>query len=104
VRHVRAGGGSAGPQAQPLPASSCSPIVCKGSGSPKYLIRIRPPASGRRTDADDRDDEAIQFILSGAGWKAGAYTVGYQSCDDSTAQAGKWDSAKCSANAKRLRP
>ena len=24
--------------------------------------------------------------------------IGYQSCDDATAQAGKWDSAKCSAN------
>ncbi len=42
--------------------------------------------------------KAIQFILSGVGWKAGAYTVGYQDCDDSTAQAGKWDSAKCSSN------
>jgi branched-chain amino acid transport system substrate-binding protein len=42
--------------------------------------------------------KAIQFILNGAGWKAGKYTIGYQSCDDATAQAGKWDSAKCSAN------
>src|SRR5207237_7306176 len=33
------------------------------------------------------------------GWKAGKYTVGYQSCDDSTASQGKWDPAKCSANA-----
>ena len=45
--------------------------------------------------------KAIQFVLSKAPWqyRAGQYTVGYQSCDDSTAQAGKWDSAKCSANA-----
>jgi branched-chain amino acid transport system substrate-binding protein len=42
--------------------------------------------------------KAIQFILNGAGWKAGKYTAGYQSCDDSTAQAAKWDSAKCSQN------
>ena len=42
--------------------------------------------------------QAIQFILAGAGWKAGKWTIGYQSCDDATAQAGKWDSAKCSAN------
>ena len=33
------------------------------------------------------------------GWKAGKYSLAYQSCDDSTAQAGKWDSGKCSANA-----
>ena len=42
--------------------------------------------------------KAIQFILAGAGWKAGKWSLGYQSCDDATAQAGKWDSAKCSAN------
>ena len=29
----------------------------------------------------------------------GSHTVAYQSCDDATAQAGKWDSGKCSANA-----
>ena len=42
--------------------------------------------------------QAIQFVLSSAEWKAGNYTIAYQDCDDSTAQAGKWDSAKCSAN------
>jgi branched-chain amino acid transport system substrate-binding protein len=42
---------------------------------------------------------AIKFILTQHGWKAGKYSVAYQSCDDATAQAGKWDSGKCSANA-----
>ena len=42
---------------------------------------------------------AIKFIFSQHGWKAGKYTLAYQSCDDATAQAGKWDSGKCSANA-----
>ena len=43
--------------------------------------------------------EAIRQILDSAGWKAGAVNVGFQSCDDSTAQAGKWDPGKCSQNA-----
>ena len=43
--------------------------------------------------------EAIKFILKQHDFKAGKYKIGYQSCDDSTAQPGKWDSAKCSANA-----
>ena len=34
-----------------------------------------------------------------AGYKAGDYKIGFQSCDDATAQAGKWDSGKCSENA-----
>src|SRR5437762_9618082 len=44
--------------------------------------------------------KAIAFILGQAGWKAGNSTLAYQSCDDATAQAGKWDSGKCSANAQ----
>ena len=42
---------------------------------------------------------AVQFILKAHNWKAGKYSIAYQSCDDATAQAGKWDSGKCSANA-----
>ncbi|WP_217551341.1 hypothetical protein, partial [Pantoea sp. GbtcB22] len=33
-------------------------------------------------------------------FKAGSYTFGYQSCDDSTAQTGGWDTAKCATNAR----
>jgi branched-chain amino acid transport system substrate-binding protein len=43
--------------------------------------------------------EAIAFALSKANWTAGPYTLAYQSCDDSTASAGKWDPATCTANA-----
>jgi branched-chain amino acid transport system substrate-binding protein len=43
--------------------------------------------------------KAIAYELNANGWKAGKYKIGYQSCDDSTASAGKWDPAKCSANA-----
>jgi len=42
---------------------------------------------------------AVQFVLKAHNWKAGKYSLAYQSCDDATAQAGKWDSGKCSANA-----
>ncbi len=92
-------GGTSKKQATPLPASSCSPIVYKGSGSPKYLIASDLPLQGPGRTQTIEMAKAVQFILNGAGWKAGKYTLGYQSCDDSTAQAGKWDSAKCSANA-----
>jgi branched-chain amino acid transport system substrate-binding protein len=42
---------------------------------------------------------AIRYLLEQQGWKAGDTTVAFQSCDDSTAQAGKWDPGKCSQNA-----
>ena len=92
-------GGTSKRQAQPLPASSCSPLVYKGSGTPKYLIVSDLPRQGAQRTQSNQMTQAIKFILDGAGWKAGAYTIAYQDCDDSTAQAGKWDSAKCSANA-----
>jgi branched-chain amino acid transport system substrate-binding protein len=43
--------------------------------------------------------KAIAYIFKQHGWKAGKYSIAYQSCDDATAQAGKWDSGKASANA-----
>lgn len=93
--------GSAGSSKQsvtPLPNSSCSPLVYKGSGSPQFILASDLPLQGSGRTQTIEMTKAIQFILSGAGWKAGKYTIGYQSCDDATAQAGKWDSAKCSAN------
>jgi branched-chain amino acid transport system substrate-binding protein len=98
---VLAAVGSAGSSRQsvtPLPASSCTPIVYKGSGSPQAIIASDLPLQGSGRAQTIEMTKAIQFILAGAGWKAGKWTVGYQSCDDATAQAGKWDSAKCSAN------
>ena len=86
-------------QAQPLPASSCQPLVYKGSGTPKYVLASDLPRQGAQRSQSTQMTKAIQFVLAGAGWKAGPYTIGYQDCDDSTTQAGKWDSAKCSANA-----
>jgi branched-chain amino acid transport system substrate-binding protein len=90
--------GSSKRSVSPLPASSCSPLVYKGSGSPQYILASDLPLQGSGRTQTIEMTKAIQFILAGAGWKAGKYTLGYQSCDDATAQAGKWDSAKCSAN------
>jgi branched-chain amino acid transport system substrate-binding protein len=43
---------------------------------------------------------AIAFVLQQHGFRAGRYSVGYQSCDDSTAQIGNYDFATCGANAR----
>jgi branched-chain amino acid transport system substrate-binding protein len=91
-------GGTSKRSATPLPASSCAPIVYKGSGSPQYVLASDLPLQGSGRTQTIEMTKAINFILSGAGYKAGKYTIGYQSCDDATAQAGKWDSAKCSTN------
>jgi branched-chain amino acid transport system substrate-binding protein len=83
-----------------LPSSSCGPVIYKGAGKPQYLIASDLPMQGANRPQTTQMTKAIQFILEGRKWKAGNYTIGYQVCDDSTAQAGAWDSAKCTANAR----
>jgi branched-chain amino acid transport system substrate-binding protein len=82
--------------ATPLPASSCSAIQNSGG---QVLIASDLPLEGSGRTQTSQMTRAIKFILTQHGWKAGKYSVAYQSCDDATAQAGKWDSGKCSANA-----
>jgi branched-chain amino acid transport system substrate-binding protein len=91
------GGTSGGATA--LPASSCSDIYYEGSGTPEMIIASDLPLQGSGRTQTVQMTAAIKFILKQKGFKAGDHTIGYQSCDDSTAQAGKWDSAKVSANA-----
>jgi len=82
--------------ATPLPASSCSAIQ---NGSGKYLIASDLPLQGAGRTQTVEMTKAIKYVLGQHGWKAGKYSLAYQSCDDATAQAAKWDSGKCSANA-----
>ncbi|HEX6762756.1 MAG TPA: branched-chain amino acid ABC transporter substrate-binding protein [Gaiellaceae bacterium] len=82
--------------ATPLPASSCSAIQ---NGSGQYLLASDLPLQGSGRVQTIQMTKAIAYVLKQHGWKAGKYTLAYQSCDDSTAQAGKWDSGKTSANA-----
>jgi branched-chain amino acid transport system substrate-binding protein len=82
--------------ARPLPASSCSTIQ---NPSGQILVASDLPLQGSGRTQTIQMTHAIRFIFSEGGWKAGKYTIAYQSCDDSTAQAGKWDSGKASANA-----
>src|SRR5919204_1838806 len=93
------GGKSSSGNVTALPSSSCSDIYYQGSGSPDYLIASDLPLQGSGRTQTVQMTEAIKFVLKQKGFKAGKYKIGYQSCDDATAQAGKWASEKCSANA-----
>jgi branched-chain amino acid transport system substrate-binding protein len=91
--------GSATKGVSPLPASSCGPLQFKGSGSPDFIVASDLPLQGSSRSQTIEMTKAMVFVLNQQHWKAGKYNIGYQSCDDSTASAGKWDPAKCSANA-----
>ena len=96
-----AGGGGGGSTANidELPASSCGPLEYKGTGDAQaLLVSDLPLQGGSRTQTLQMND-AIRYVLDQAGWKAGDTNIAFQACDDATAQAAKWDSAKCTQNA-----
>jgi len=93
-------GGGGGDQATALPAASCGAIRYGGEGDPDLLIASDLPLQGANRALTTEMADAVEFILQQRDFKVGDKTIGYQSCDDSTAQTGSWDSAKCSANAR----
>ena len=91
--------GGGGGNVKALPASSCGPLEYKGSGKADYLIASDLPLQGGSRTQNIQIVGAIRYLLNQQHWKAGKYKIAYQACDDSTAQLGKWDADKCSANA-----
>ena len=82
-----------------LPSASCTAIEYEGEGDPDILIASDLPLQGSSRTQTLQMVGAIRQVLESNEWKAGDVNVGYQSCDDSTAQAGKWDPGKTSQNA-----
>ncbi len=82
--------------ATPLPSATCSAIQ---NPDGDLLVASDLPLQGSGRAQTIQMTKSIAFEFSAAGWKAGDHTLAYQSCDDSTAQAGKWDSGTCQTNA-----
>jgi branched-chain amino acid transport system substrate-binding protein len=98
---VAIAGPLSGSKASVLPSSSCGPVFYKGSGSPQYLIATDLPLQGAGRAQLLAMGQAVRYVLEKQfKFKAGRFTIGYQECDDSTAQTGAWDPAKCSSNAR----
>ncbi len=101
---LAAGAGSAwvsvasGPRNGSLPASVCT-RVASGGRTPDVLIASDMPLQGVDSADPRAVVTAIRTVLAGRGHRAGRFTVGYQSCDDSTAQTGGFEDRKCAANA-----
>ncbi len=82
-----------------LPSSACGSIE-SGGGEPDVLIASDLPLRGDAAPVARSMAAAIRFVLRKHDFEAGPYTVGYQSCDDSTSQTSRFEFFKCSANAK----
>lgn len=94
---VASGLGAGGAQ---LPRSACGSVVYGGSGSPRFLIASDLALRGDSIAVNVAMARAVAWVLRRDGYRAGRYTVGYQSCDDSSPQSGSFDNAKCVANGK----
>jgi DNA-binding beta-propeller fold protein YncE/ABC-type branched-subunit amino acid transport system substrate-binding protein len=81
-----------------LPASACSDVV-SGGRDPDVLIASDLPLQGPAGAGPRAMADAIRFVLGQRGFRAGSHTVGYRSCDDSTAQTGAFENRRCAANA-----
>ena len=99
---VDRGGGAATSSAargDALPESICEPVL-SGGGRPDVLIASDLPLQGGLRLPARQMADAIAFVLRRHGFRAGRFTVGYQSCDDSVARTGNFDVDKCAANAR----
>jgi branched-chain amino acid transport system substrate-binding protein len=94
------GSGGGGGNIEALPSSSCTAIEYEGEGDPDVLLASDFPLQGSSRTQTIQIVEAIRYLLEQSNFKAGDHNVAFQSCDDATAQAGKWDSGKCSTNAQ----
>src|ERR1700733_1734312 len=85
-------------------SSSGSSSAAAGASSSGKTIDIYSslPLQGASTAQTDPMVNGIKLALSQAGGKAGQFTVNYQSLDDSTAAAGKWDPSQTAANARKV--
>ena len=71
-----------------------------GGGGKAIKIVSDLPLQGSDRVQTEQMVRAMKFILQQANNKAGDHTVEFQSFDDATAAAGKWDEAKCAENAR----
>jgi ABC-type branched-subunit amino acid transport system substrate-binding protein/streptogramin lyase len=77
---------------------SCGELQ-SGAGEPDVLIASDLPLQGGQGAAARGTADAIQLVMKQHDFRAGRFTVGYRSCDDSTEQTGLFDRRACAANA-----
>jgi len=83
-----------------LPASVCRDVYYGREGSPDVLIVSSLPLQGVARQWGQPMVDAVRHVLEQRRFEAGAFSVGYQSCDSSTAQAGGEDLFRCGFIAK----
>ena len=78
---------------------ACGPIEFEGAGSPQLVIASDLPLHGPFATRAAQIVAAIRLELRQRAWTSGRYTIGYQSCDDSSAKTGNVEAGICNENA-----
>ena len=81
-----------------LPSFACGEVA-SGGGEPDVVIASDLPLRGPESTGPRVMADAIRSVLERHEFRAGKYSVGYASCDDSTTQSGSFALRKCAANA-----
>jgi YVTN family beta-propeller protein len=94
------GGGTQGAGAPgSLGGATCGRMFA-GVAHPDRVVVSDFPLQGGPRSAVVPMSEAIAYVLREHRFRAGRFSVGYRSCDDSTAESGIFDVARCQANAR----
>src|SRR5262249_58585985 len=88
------------PPARSIASSGCSPVTYGGPGRPQLLIAAVTALQGQFKVHGVQASQALKLVLAQRKWKAGAYRVGLQICDETTATSDFADPRKCAANAR----
>jgi branched-chain amino acid transport system substrate-binding protein len=81
-----------------MPAAACRELA-SGGRRPDVLIASDLPLQGPNGAGPRAIADAIRLVLERRAFTAGRFSVGYRSCDDSTAQTGGFEARRCAANA-----
>ena len=83
-----------------LPNSVCSDVYFNREGEPDVLLVSDLNLKGDARPRTQPMVDAMRYVLEQREFEAGAVTVGYQSCDNATAQAAGMDFFRCGTNGK----
>ena len=83
-----------------LPRAVCGDVHSGGGRIPDLLLVSSLPLQGDSRATAQSMVAGIRSVLEQRGFEAGGFSVGFQACDSSTAQAGAEDFFRCGSNAK----
>jgi branched-chain amino acid transport system substrate-binding protein len=82
-----------------IAAAACGKSNNASSSGKTLVVGVDLPFQGASSDTSNATFNGMQLYLDSVGDKAGKYKIQLKKYDDSTAAAGKWDPATCTANA-----